>query len=238
MKIEEISKDKAEVEIINSIKKKYKALRQASKAPTFALTYQGTWSTLVKNCGFTPEEAKHIEAQYHNLYKESDKWVQSKLDKAVKDGYVTGAFGLRVRTPVLKQVIRKNSKTPKEAEAEGRTAGNALGQSWCLLNNRAGIEFNNLVRNSDFKYNIRPMAHIHDAQYFLVKDDINTLLFLNENLVKAVKWQNHPDIEHDKVHLGGEVSIFYPDWAHELVLPNNIKEKDLVNLVKNYLESL
>lgn len=36
MKIEEITKEKAEIEIINSIKDKYKSLRQASKAPTFA----------------------------------------------------------------------------------------------------------------------------------------------------------------------------------------------------------
>lgn len=38
MKIEEISKTKAEVEIINSIKERYKSLRQKSKGPTFALT--------------------------------------------------------------------------------------------------------------------------------------------------------------------------------------------------------
>lgn len=36
--IEEISKEKAEVEIINSIKEEYKSLRQASKGATFALT--------------------------------------------------------------------------------------------------------------------------------------------------------------------------------------------------------
>lgn len=77
-----------------------------------------------------------------------------------------------------------------------------------------------------------------DAQYFLVKDDADTLLFLNENLVKAVKWQDHSDISHDKVHLGGEVSIFYPDWAHELVLPNKIDEENLIKLVNKYKESL
>jgi hypothetical protein len=36
MKIEKISKAQAEVEIINSIKGRYKGLRQKSKAPTFA----------------------------------------------------------------------------------------------------------------------------------------------------------------------------------------------------------
>ena len=119
---------------INSIDGLYKNERQLSKAPTFALTYQGTWKTLVKNCGFTDTMAKKIEASYHDLYVVSTQWVQAKLDEAAKKGYVTGAFGLRVRTPLLHQVIRGNRRTPYEAEAEGRTAGNALGQSWCLLN--------------------------------------------------------------------------------------------------------
>lgn len=83
------------------------------------------------------------------------------MNQAAIDGYVTCAFGLRVRTPILAQTVRNSSKTPKEAEAEGRTAGNALGQSWCLLNNRAGIEFNNKVRNSIYANFIKPCAQIH-----------------------------------------------------------------------------
>ena len=63
MKIEEIAKNRAEVEIINGIKNSHKDLRQRSKGCTFALTYAGTWMTLVKNFGFTEEEAKHIEKQ-------------------------------------------------------------------------------------------------------------------------------------------------------------------------------
>lgn len=53
------------------------------------------------------------------------------------------------------------SKTPHEADAERRTAGNALGQSYGLLNTRAGIEFNSKVRNSKYKYDIKPVAQIH-----------------------------------------------------------------------------
>src|SRR5690606_32526700 len=105
------------VESINSIKKKYPKYRQDSKAPTSALTYQGTWTTLVKNNGFSDEEAKAIEASYHELYKVSDQWVQNKLNQAGKDGYITGAFGLRIRTPLLAQVVRGTSKTPYEAES-------------------------------------------------------------------------------------------------------------------------
>lgn len=219
--------DPNSVESINSISSKYKDLRQESKAPSFALTYQGTYITLIKNCGFDKAKAIMIEDRFKKLYKVSIDWVQNKLDQASKDGYITAAFGLRVRTPLLHQVIRGNSKTPHEASAEGRTAGNALGQSWCLLNSRASAEFMGKVRRSEQRLNIRPCAHIHDAQYHLIKDDIDAILFTNKHLVEAVQWQNHPDIQHDDVKLGGELSVFWPSWANEIGIKNNATQDQI-----------
>jgi DNA polymerase-1 len=227
--------DPGSVDSINSIQARYKPQRQDSKAPTFALTYAGTWKTLMTNCGFTESLAKQIESRYHDLYQVSDAWVQAKLSEASRTGYVTVAFGLKVRTPLLKQVIRGTSKTPYEAEAEGRTAGNALGQSWCLLNSRASAEFMGKVRAGRHRLEIRPCAHIHDAQYLLVKDDIDTVLYVNEHLVRAVQWQDHPEIAHEEVKLGGELSIFYPDWAHEIGILNGISEAGLIATVTQAL---
>jgi DNA polymerase-1 len=208
------------VESINSIQDRYSELRQDSKAPTFALTYQGTWRTLMVNCGFSEEKARRIEAKYHELYEVSDQWVKAKLDQASLDGYVTVAFGLRLRTPLLHQVVRGTSKTPFEADAEGRTAGNALGQSWCLLNSRAGSEFMAGVRTSEHRHKIKPCAQIHDAQYYLIQDDLSTIEYANNYVVRACEWQDHPDIWHESVRLGGKFSIFYPDWSHGIKLPN------------------
>ena len=215
------------VESINSIQHKYKSLRSDSKAPTFLLTYGGTYMGLMKNCGFSEEKAKTTEKRYHDLYVVSDRWVQAKLDEAAKTGYVTAAFGLRVRTPLLAQVLRGTCKTPYEAEAEGRTAGNALGQSWCLLNNRAGSEFMRKVRASEFRLDIRPSIHIHDAQYFMIRDNMDTLQFTNKHLVEAVNWQDHPDIAHPEVGLGGELSLFYPTWANEIEIPNHATPEEV-----------
>lgn len=226
------------VESINSIQVKYKPLRQESKAPTFALTYQGTHRTLMTNCGFSEEKAKRIEARYHELYKVSDQWVSDQLDRAMTDGYITGAFGLRLRTPLLAQVIRGTRKTPHEAEAEGRTAGNALGQSWCLLNSRAGSEFMGKVRESIHRLAIKPCAQIHDAQYFLIKDDIDAILYTNEHLVKACEWQDHPDIWHPEVKLGGEFSIFWPTWDNELSIPNNATAAQIYEAIQQHVEKL
>ena len=219
---------------INSIQVKYPDFRFESKAPTFALTYQGTFKTLMTNCGFSAEKAKLVEKRYHDLYQVSDKWVSDKLDQATKDGYVTVAFGLRVRTPLLSQVIRGNSKTPHEAQAEGRTAGNALGQSWCLLNSRAGNEFMAVVRPSEYCLDIRPCAQIHDAQYMLIRDDIHVVQFVNEHLVKAVEWQDHSDIAHPDVKLGGDLSIFWPDWSKEATIPNGADEQTIRDVVEEH----
>ena len=229
--------DPNSVASINSIESKYPDYRQDSKAPTFALTYQGTHHTLMKNCGFSAQKALLVESRYHGMYEVSTDWVSAKLDQASKDGYITAAFGLRVRTPLLKQVIRGTSKTPYEAEAEGRTAGNALGQSWCLLNSRASVEFMGKVRNSPHRLKIRPCAHIHDAQYYLVRDDIESIMFLNEHLVKAVQWQEHPDIQHDKVKLGGELSLFYPNWAYEIGIPNGANEEEVYAIIDKSLQA-
>jgi DNA polymerase-1 len=226
------------VDSINSIAVKYKALRQDSKTPTFLLTYGGTWIGIVGQCGFPETKARKIEARYHELYVESDEWIQARLDEASKVGYVTGAFGLRVRTPLLKQVIRGTNHTPYEAEKEGRTAGNALGQSWCLLNTRASVEFMRGVRNSKYRNSIRPIAHIHDAQYMIIPDDLETLLYVNKHLVKAVEWQDHPAITHDRVKLGGEVSVFWPSWAQEAVIPNGANKVVVLDTIAKHVKEL
>ena len=222
---------------INSIADKYPAERQDSKAPTFALTYQGTWSTLVKNCGFSEDKAKTIEAKYHELYSVSDDWVAQKLNQATKDGYITIAFGLRLRTPLLGQVIRGTKATPAAAEAEGRTAGNALGQSWCLLNSRAGSEFMGKVRKSKHRLFIKPCAQIHDAGYFLMKDCIEVILYANTHLVTAVQWQAHPDIYHPDVKLGGSLGLFYPNWTTEITIPNGATEEDIMQVIQKHFEA-
>lgn len=205
---------------VNTLKDedKFGALRQMSKNPTFALTYQGTWLTLVNNLGMSPTLAKKIEANYHELYVVSDEYVQEKLRQASVDGYVTVAFGMKVRTPMLSKVVWGSSGMPSEAAAEGRTAGNALGQSYGLLNTRAGIEFQEATLSSQYRLDVWPIAHIHDAQYAIIKDDKNVLAFVNKTLVKAVRWQELPEIQHDKVKLGGSLGIFYPDWTTEIEL--------------------
>lgn len=223
---------------VNSIKHLYKHWRQESKVPTFALTYDGTYITLMKNLGLSEELAKSIEKNYHLLYEVSDKWVADKIAKAAQDGYVTIAFGLRLRTPLLHQVVMGTSKTPFEAAAEGRTAGNALGQSWCMLNSRAGSEFMTKVRNSDFRLDIKPCAQIHDAGYFLIRDDMETVLFTNKWLSKAVSWQEDPLIQNEHISMSGKLGIFHPNWNHEMEIPNDADAATVKSLIRKHNDEM
>jgi len=220
------------VDSINSIEDKYPELRQKSKGPTFALTYQGTSHALINNIGLDPDEALEIERKYHELYKVSDQWVEGKLKEAGKKGYITAAFGLKLRTPVLHQVLQKKRSTPFTAQSEARTAGNALGQSWGLLNNRSGIEIQDRILRSKYKTSILPICQVHDSQYFIVKNQVGPVHWLNKHLIETMEWQDHPDIQHPDVGLGGKMAIHWPSWADEISIPNHATKNEIYRICK------
>lgn len=182
------------------------------------------------NLGWDKDKAQAIEANYHELYQESDEYVQRRLQQASKDGYVDVAFGLRVRTPLLKQVIFGSRGMPYEAAAEGRTAGNALGQSYGLLNNRAAVAFMQKVWASKYRYDIKPVALIHDAIYLLIRDDVEVVEWANRELIKAMQWQELTEIQHPTVKLGAAIDIFWPSWANATTIPNNADQESIRKL--------
>jgi DNA polymerase-1 len=222
------------VESVNSIGSKYKHWRQEGKAPTFALTYFGTYKTLMTNCGFSEEMAKKIEANYHELYKVSDEWNAAKLARAARDGYTTLAFGLRLFTPVLHASVTGRAR-PSEAAAEERSAGNAFGQSYGLLNSRSAHAFVDRIIDAKLWNDIRPAAQIHDAQYYWVRRDVKLVKWVNDNLIPEMEWQDLPELEHPTLKLGGELIVYDPDWSSELRIPNGASYGqigDILNRIK------
>lgn len=221
---------------VNTLKKTHPDLRQNSKGPTFALTYQGTWHTLHNTLGIPEDEARAIEANYHELYKVSDQYVQDRLVQASKDGYVDVAFGLRVRTPLLGQVIFGSKAMPYEAAAEGRTAGNALGQSYGLLNNRAAVAFMKKVWASPYREDIFVVALIHDSIYLIVRDCPKVVQWANKELIKSMQWQDLPEIQHSTVKLGANLELYWPSWATPVVLPNGATTEEIIDLCNKHKE--
>ena len=219
------------VDSINSIETKYPELRQKSKGPTFALTYSGTWHTLVSNIGIEKKEAQLIERNYHHLYSISDIFIQKNIDFAEKYGYMRCAFGMQIKCPLLAMTVHNTSLTPYAAVAEARSANNAVTQSWGMLINRALIATNNILEHSDMVYDIYPINTIHDAAYFLVKDDPMSVKFLNDTLIKEMQWNAHPSIASNEVTMEANLEIG-KSWDKQFTLPNNAnieKIKEIIN---------
>ena len=237
VRFDEVTKEEYIAFHVNRIQKEHKDLRQMSKAPSFAMQFLGTYRTLMKNLGWSESQAKGVEANYKKLYQKSIDWVNAKIEEAHIKGYSEGAFGLRIRTPLLAQTIYGASKLPKEAAAEARTLGNAIsGQSHGLLNNRAAVAFMKKVWESPYRYDIKPVALIHDASYFVIRDDVEVVEWANRELIKAMQWQELPEIQHDEVKLEAALDIFWPDWSNAITLPNNSSKesiKELCTKVKN-----
>lgn len=59
---------------------------------------------------------------------------------------------------------------------------------------------------------------------------------MNKHLIDAVKWQEHPDIWHDEVKLGGELGIFYPNWNTEITIPNNATQEEIFGVIEEHLK--
>ena len=229
---EGINIDVTDPKSVNILKKTDHWTRQESKTPTFALTYQGTHFTLMNNLGWSKEKAVRIEKNYHELYVVSDQYIQGKIMEASKLGYGVVAFGLRVRTPLLSQVTYGAPGMPYEAGAEGRTLGNAFGQSWCMLNSRAMVAFMKLVWASPYRLDILPCALIHDAGYLLIRRKLEVVEWANKHYIKEMQWQDHPEIEHPTVKLGANLGIFWPSWANEITLPNDADQDTIRKVCK------
>ncbi len=228
--------DPDDPEQVNALKKTHKKQRELSKGPSFAMQYLGDANTLVKNNGFSYKEASAIYDNYNLMYQVSLDWVKDGIDRACKVGYAEAAFGLRIRTPLLHKSYLGHKTTTREAEAESRSLGNAIsGQSYGLLNNRAMAGTMKQVRQSQYRFEIMPVGMIHDACYFLVRDNLDALKYLNDVLVKEMQWQELPEIAHDAVKLGAELDVFWPSWNTPLELPNASSREEIHALCMEHL---
>jgi DNA polymerase-1 len=228
----EIEAGRDRVEAINSIEERYPKLRQHSKGPTFALTYMGTWRTLVKTFGLKQEVAQAIEDNYHDLYSVADKWVMDRLEEASKTGYVELAFGLRLRTPLLTKVVFNSASMPFQAHQEMKTAGNALGQSYGLLNSHSANLFMKRVWDSEYRYSVFPCMQVHDSQYYMVRNTVSCLKWVNDNLIECMEWNQLPPIQHPDVGLGATLELYHRNWAEKLTIPNRASKLEIQYAIK------
>lgn len=212
---------------INSIKTLYGDIRQDSKPVTFALTYSGTYVALMGS-GLDEDNAKRAEANYHKLYAVSDEWKNSKLEQAKVDGYVTLAFGVRLRCNLIGYKGKLSYAEQYALEAEKRSVGNALTQSYGFLNTRSVNEFMDIVWNSKYRYTIKPAAQIHDSSYYVTPDTIEAVKFVNDNLIPCMCWDDLPELKHPEVKLSSELEVFI-DWSTPIKYENNATLQEIAD---------
>lgn len=228
-----VTKEAALAEAVNAVKHAYPDLRQASKAVTFAAQYQGTYRTFMNSSGFSEEDAKALEKSYKELYKVSEEHTVSQVKKACSHGYLNVAFGLRIRTPLLSQVIYGAAKMPNAAAAEARTVGNAISQSYGLLNNRAANDLMKKVWLSKYREDVKPIALVHDAIYVLIRDDVEVVEWVNRELILSMQWQSLPEITNDQVKLGANLDICYKGWHQPITIPNHADLSTILTICKS-----
>lgn len=226
--IKEVSHIEYDVYQINNLKKEHSFLREASKQITFPLQYFGTAKTLEDTCGLNQEEAIAIYNNYHNLYSVSKEWVDNKIYQSSLDGFSTLAFGLRLRTHKL-ATINWNF-IDSETKAEARSAGNAMTQSYGLLTNRAANEFRLRVLNSEYRNKIQIVALIHDAIYLEFDQSLEICKWINDNLIECMRWNELPELQHDKVKLSANLEIFHPNWSTPTEIPNGSTEQEILRI--------
>jgi DNA polymerase-1 len=78
-----------------------------------------------------------------------------------------------------------------------------------------------------------PIAQIHDASYYLIQNDLDVLYWVNQELISSMQWCELPEIKHDKVKLEAELCLYYPSWATEHKIPNNLSKKELLEFLIN-----
>lgn len=195
---------------------------------------------MVNNAGFSEEQAKQIEARYHELYKVSDGWVTNLVEKAKTCGYIPMAFGARIRTPLLaKCVTGTDRQMPYGAKKEARSAGNAATQSYCVLTLRALNEFMERVWKSPYRYKILPSGTIHDALYLMIPDSAEILTWVNTNLIECMAWDDLPELKHPVVKITSALDVFWPNWSNGISLPVKASKQEIKDIcdkeAKKYL---
>lgn len=97
--------------------------------------------------------------------------------------------------------------------------------------NRTINEFYHKVRLSKYVSNIRFTNTIHDAFYLLIKNDPETIKYVNDTLIECMEWQNHPAIHSDEVKLGAELDIG-KSWDKQYTLANKMTLKEIEEFLK------
>jgi DNA polymerase-1 len=181
---------------VKDVKKLRPDLRQAAKAPFFALSYGGSYSTLMSSLGISEEEAKKIVVNYEEGYKATMEFAKKGEAFVKNNGYIiiNPTYGHRLWwwdhkewlerqktfTPEFWEDYRENHKGTSSSIAQmvkmhfqasskyGRLARNAPSQgSSSIMTKLATIDLFNWIVDNGYFSKILLVNITHD-KYFVV----------------------------------------------------------------------
>jgi len=209
---------------INRIKDELPKIRGKSKSPSFAMAYGSGAGKIVQLLKCTKAEAEAVFKRYHELYRDTAIYAERNIEKAKAQGFINGAFGLKLRTPGIR------SRDRIKVSSEGRSLNNMTIQSYGLLMNRAGIGFQEAIENDGMINEVLLINQIHDALYGLVRNTPENVKWLNDNLIKCMVEDYVPNQE---IKLEAELDIG-PSWDIQHTIKNGVSVEE----IKKVLESI
>jgi DNA polymerase-1 len=167
-------------------------------------------------------KAEEVFAAYHNLYKGTADYATRNIQLAKRQGYITGAFGLKLRTPGI------NARDEGKVGAEGRSLNNMTIQSYGLLTTKASILFQQAIEREGKIDDVLLINNIHDAIYVQCKANPETVKWVNDKLIECM---TEDYIDNQKIKLTAELDIGY-SWDKQSTIDNNISLEEIEAAIK------
>jgi len=181
-------------------------IRFISKAPTFKLAYGG-YPDADKGGVITQE----IFDNYHNILYPgiTDYRENYVLKTAQRQGYIHLGLGCRLYT--------------SDPAGQIRTLHNATCQFWSILTLIAVNELNHQAREQGMADAVIPHSTIYDSIYIYVKDDAESIKWLNDTLVPIM----NTDYLEDTIVPNECVGEIGKNWAELTSIKNNASIDDI-----------
>ena len=205
--------------LVDSGDKDAKTIRQAGKPVSFGLSYGSFPKKVAATIKCSLEEATTIFNRYHDeLFRGITAYRETVVRaQAQKQGYLHLGLGCRIYTD--------------DVEANIRTLGNSTVQFWSILTLIAINELHRRIEAEGLTEDIKITSTIYDAIYFEVRNDAETIKWLNDN---AVECMTAPYLEDEIVHNEAELDIG-PNWADVITLKNNLSINEINTILKETL---
>ena len=185
--------------------KDFKDIRSNGKRISFGLDYGSFPPKIVSQLGCTLAVAQGIFDRYHyELYIGVSEFRENYvLPTAVKNHEIHLNWGLHLK-----------SSNPK---SDIRTLFNSCFQSFSDLTQIAAVDFENRIMEDSMQDRVMINNCIHDAIYGELDDDLETIKWVNDNLITVM---TKPFVHNQSVQLKSECDIGY-NLYDVLTLPNN-----------------